>query len=84
MTETWKHIQSFSDELSAEVLAGELRREGVPVEVVNRSHLPGLDENVSVQVPTSLAHRARWIMKSLKPSTEELTFEATGELGLKE
>ena len=65
MKDAWEQIKSFNDELSAEVLAGELRGGGVPAEVVNRSHLPGLENSVVVRVPASLAHRARWVMKSL-------------------
>ena len=84
MTDAWEQIESFNDELSAEVLAGELRGEGVPAEVVNQTHLPGPDNSVVVRVPASLAHRARWVMKSLKPTSAELVYAATGELSGKE
>ena len=84
MTDTWEEIKSFDDSLSAEALAAELRVEGVPAQVINHTHLAGLDDCVSVEVPTRLAHRARFVMKSLKPSEAELSFAATGRLGDKE
>ena len=81
MSEAWEYIETFEDELSAEAFAGSLRAEGVPAEVVVQSHLPGLVNDVKVRVPASLAHRARFLINSLKPTNAELTYAATGELG---
>ena len=81
MTEDLTQIATFEDEVSAEVLAGMLRSEGVPAEVRVVSPLPGIVDEVQVYVATSLAHRAQWLMNSSKVTDEELRFAATGELG---
>ena len=74
-------IAILEDEVSAEALAGMLRSEGVPAEVRPISPLPGIVDEVQIYVPTSLAHRARWLMKSSEVTDEEVRFAATGELG---
>ena len=84
MSETWYQIETFADEISAEAFAGSLRAHGVPVEILVQSHLPGMVNDVKVRVPSSLAHRARFIINSLGPTDAELTFAATGELGTNE
>ena len=81
MSDTWDYIATFEDEISAEAFAGSLRTEGVPAKVIVQSHVPGLVNDVKVKVPASLAHRARFLMNSLKPTNAELTYAATGELG---
>jgi hypothetical protein len=40
----------------------------------------GLATFFSVQVPTQLLHRARWLLDSAKVSESELTYLATREL----
>ncbi len=77
-------VATLEDEASAEVLAGLLRSEGVPAEVRPISPLPGIVDEVQIYVPTSLAHRARWLIKSSEVTDEELRFAATGELGSEE
>lgn len=84
MTGDLTQVATFEDEASAEVFAGMLRSEGVPTEVRLVSPLPGIIDEVQVFVATSLAHRARWLMKSSKVTDEELRFAATGELGQEE
>jgi len=81
MTEDLTQVATFEDEASAEILAGMLRGEGVPTEVLLISPLPGIVDEVQVFVPTSLVHRARWLINSSRVSDEELQFAATGELG---
>ncbi len=80
MTAAWEKFESFTDEASAEALAEMLRAEGVPTQVKTRSPIPGVVENVSVLVPSDLAHRARFIAASTKVSDEELEYAATGKL----
>ena len=84
MAENLEQVASFETEASAEVFAGMLRSEGVPVEVRTISPLPGIVDEVQVHVPASLAHRARWFINSSKVTDEELCFAATGELGKEE
>jgi hypothetical protein len=81
MAEDLTQIATFTDEMSAEILAGMLRSEGVPTEVRPISPLPGIVDEVQVFVPSSLAHRARRLMNSSKTTDDELQFIATGELG---
>ena len=81
MSEDLTQVATLEDEASAELLAGMLRNEGVPTEVRPISPLPGIVDEVQLYVPTSLAHRARWLMNSSKVTDEELRFAATGELG---
>jgi hypothetical protein len=80
MTENLEQIAIYEDEVSAEILAGMLRIEGIPVEVRPDSPLPGLVNKVKVLVPGSLAHRARRLIKASAVSEAELNFAATGEL----
>ena len=80
MSDDLEQVATFDDEVSAEILAGMLRSEGVPVDVRADSTLPGLVAEVQVYVPRSLVHRARWFMNSLKVSETELNYAATGEL----
>ena len=77
-------IATFPDEASAEACAGLLRADGIPVEVRTMSPLPGIVDEVRVYVPSSMAHRARWLVDSAKVTDEELRYAATGELYEKE
>ena len=81
MSEDLTKVAAFADEASAEVLAGMLRSEDVPVEVRPISPLPGIVDEVQVYVPASLAHRARRFINSSEVTDAELNFAATGELG---
>ncbi len=79
MTDDLEQIAIYEDEASAEILAGMLRIEGIPVEVRLDSPLPGLVNKVKVLVPGSLAHRARSLIKASAVSEAELNFAATGK-----
>lgn len=79
MTDELTQIATFEDEVSAEILAGMLRNEGIPAEVQSVSPLPGLVDEVKVYVATSHTSRAQELMKSSKVSAAELRFAATGE-----
>ena len=80
MTEAWEEFESFADEACAEASAEMLRAEGVPAQVKTQSPVPGLVEGVKVPVPSTLAHRARFVAASTKVSDEELEYAATGKL----
>lgn len=79
--EAWEQVAVFGDPLSAEVVAGLLRSEDVPVEVVTPEALSGLMQGACICVPPYLVHRARWIMLQYRFEDEELAFLATGQLG---
>lgn len=64
MTEELTQVAAFTDETSADLLAGLLRGEGLPVEVRPVSPLPGIVDEVEIYVPTAFADRARALIES--------------------
>lgn len=80
MSEDWQTIEFFSDEASAEAMAGRLRVDGVSAAVKSDGPVPGVGM-FRVLVPTALADRARWILAQAESTEAELNFLATGELG---
>jgi hypothetical protein len=70
----------FQNQPSAESAAEFLRGNGVPATVEVCAALPGLVESVRVVVPSSLLHRARWLLNLGDISDSELDFIATGRL----
>lgn len=76
----WRAIASLSDVPSAHILAQRLIFEGVPARVMSDAHL-GECRNCEVQVPGTLAHRARWLLAESQFTDDELNYFATGELG---
>ena len=77
----WQAIASLSDVPSAHILAQRLIFEGVPARVTSDAQLLGEGRNCEVQVPTTLAHRARWLLAESQFTDEELNYFATGDLG---
>jgi hypothetical protein len=77
----WQTVASFSDVLSAHVVAERLIAEGVPVCVKSGSQLLGESRSCEVQAPSAIAHRARWLLAAAQFTDEELNYLATGELG---
>ena len=80
MSNNWQEFASYSNVASAEVVAGLLRSEGVPVEVTSDEPIPGLVKSVRLSVPADLMHRAKWVTSQVQLSEAELVFLATGEL----
>jgi hypothetical protein len=76
----WQAVACLSDVPSAQVLAQRLIFEGVPARVMSDPQLLGEGRSCEVQVPSVLAHRARWLMSQAQFTDAELTFLATGEL----
>jgi len=81
MDEEWELFDSFVDRASAAALVEFLHSEDVPALIEASSPVPGLDEGFRVVVPKRLAHRARWVTKTIDTSESELAFIATGDLG---
>jgi hypothetical protein len=79
MKDGWKEFAAYSDAASAEVTAGLLRSEGVPVEVAGDEPIPGLAGGFRVLVPADLMHRARWVVSNAAFTDEELEFFAIGQ-----
>ena len=74
----WEEFARFPNFWEGHVLAGLLRSEDVPAEVV--FCWPSFDAGFSaVMVPRELLHRARWVLSWPAASEAELMFLATGE-----
>jgi hypothetical protein len=76
----WVGVATFSDVLSAQVMAVLFRGEGVPAEVLSDGPLLGEARCCEIRVPSELAHRARWLMSQAQFTDAELTFLAAGKL----
>lgn len=80
MSEPWQEFAVYYNASSAEVAAGLLRSEGVPVDVASEEPMSGLMQGFRLLVPPEMMHRARWVAAQATWSEEELTFLATGRL----
>lgn len=80
MNEPWQEFAAYSDAASAQVVAGLLRSEGVPVNVASDEPVPGLVRGFRLMVPAQLLHRARWVVANAAFTDEELAFLATNRL----
>jgi hypothetical protein len=80
LSEWWQEFAAYSDAASAEVAAGLLRSEGVPVVVASDEPMPGLMQGFRLMVPAEMLHRARWVVSNASFSDEELAFFATERL----
>ena len=79
-TSTWSSVVTYSDPISAEAVLPILKDGEVPCRITSDETLPGLASFFSVEVPSELLHRARWLLDSAKVSDSELTYLATKEL----
>jgi hypothetical protein len=80
LSEKWQEFAAYSDAASAEVAAGLLRSEDVPVSVLSDEPMPGLIRGFRLMVPSELIHRARWVVSNAAFTDEELAFFATARL----
>jgi hypothetical protein len=80
LSERWQEFAAYSDAASAEVAAGLLRSEDVPVSVLSDEPMPGLIRGFRLMVPSELIHRARWVVSNAAFTDEELAFFATARL----
>jgi hypothetical protein len=76
----WQPFQTFSDRGSAEALAAVLEAEGVPARVTSSRLVAGIETRHCVLVPSSLAHRANWVLADTELTDAELDYLATGKL----
>ena len=79
--ESWQGFLSFHDRVSADMYADFLESEEVPSRVQLAELVLGVEAEFCLLVPTSLAHRARWVLANSEYSESELCYLATGELG---
>ena len=76
----WQPFQTFSDRGSAEARAGVLESEGVPARVASSELVAGIETRHRVLVPSSLVHRANWVLADSDLTDSELDYLATGKL----
>ena len=76
----WSSVVTYSDRISAEAVLPILEDGAVPCRITSDETLPGLASFFSVEVPSELLHRARWLLDSAKVSDSELAYLATKEL----
>ena len=80
MSDAWQEFAAYADAASAEVAAGLLRSEGVPVNIASDEPMPGLIQGFRLMVPPEMLHRARWVVSNAAFTDEELAFFATARL----
>ena len=79
-SDPWQPVLQFPSRASAEAVGAILEAEGVPTLVTARKLVAGLEGSFALSVPSSLAHRARWVLDQSEFSDSELAYLATGEL----
>jgi hypothetical protein len=79
-SEEWQPFRTFSDRGSAEALVVVLRAEDVPARVESSHLVAGIETRHRVLVPSSLLHRARWVLADSDLTDSELDYLATGKL----
>ncbi|MDE2148691.1 MAG: hypothetical protein KGJ55_02415 [Gammaproteobacteria bacterium] len=58
----WAELAVFPDELTAEIYAGRLRADAVPVRVHSLAPIPGLQLGSRLYVPAAVLERARALL----------------------
>jgi len=76
----WQLLLEFQTRMSAEIIQQFLEEADVPTYLSSGGLSAGLESVFRLSVPSSLAHRARWILATSDFSDSELRFLATGEL----
>jgi hypothetical protein len=77
----WCPFLAFRDRVSAGIVAAILESESVPITIETGSLFAGVEADFCLLVPSSLAHRARWVLAQSDFTDSELNFLATGQLG---
>ena len=69
----WVLLEACTDPTAAQVIAGRVKAEGIPVQVSALEPIPGLEQNAEVHVPRSWLQRAQQVLAAQRPTDEELT-----------
>ena len=80
LVDRWDPIRGFAERGSAEAFCAHLEFEGVPTRIESRALESAIEVRFWVLVPSTLAHRARWVTPEFPMSDAELNFLATGKL----
>ena len=78
-SDDWQPLETFSTYLAAEIAAGVLRADAVPVRIESFGVVPGLEQGSRLLVPVSLLHRARWLLGQAQVSDAELDRQALSQ-----
>ncbi len=78
LSDDWQALETFPNHLAAEIAAGVLRADSVPVRVESFGIVPGLEQGSQLMVPVALMHRARWLLAQARVSDAELDDLAMG------
>jgi len=78
--EHWQSLRGFAERGPAEALCAQLESEGVPTQIQSNALENAIEARFFVLVPSSLAHRARWVTPEFPVTEAELNFMATGKL----
>ena len=78
--EHWESIRAFAERGPAEAFCVQLESESVPTRIQANALENAIEARFVVLVPSSLAHRARWVTHEFPVTEAELNFLATGKL----
>jgi Putative prokaryotic signal transducing protein len=79
-SDRWEWLEDCPDHLAAEVVAGLLRAESVPVYIQDEAAIPGLVRSSRIFVPENFMHRAKWVLAQTPISDAELEWLASAQL----
>jgi hypothetical protein len=79
-SDRWEWLEDCADHLAAEVIAGQLRAELVPVYIQDVAAIPGLVGSSRIFVPENFMHRAKWVLAQAPLSEAELEWLALAPL----
>ena len=71
-SDDWQPLDTFPTHLAAEIAAGVLRADSLPVRIESYGVVPGLEQGSRLLVPAALMHRARWLTAQARVSDSEL------------
>ena len=74
----WVLLETYPDPFSAELDAGYLSGNGIPVRVVPLRDFPGQERGIELIVDAQCADRARYLLSLEVPGEEELARLASG------
>ena len=78
LSDDWQALETFPNHLAAEIAAGVLRADSMPVRIESFGVVPGLEQGSQLMVPVALMHRARWLLAQARVSDAELDDLAMG------
>ena len=78
LSDDWQALETFPNHLAAEIAAGVLRADSMPVRIESFGVVPGLEQGSQLMVPVALMQRAHWLLEHARVSDAELDDLAMG------